>query len=153
MALVETQSSRFFQRNWTGTAFIVEALLLLVFVAGALAVLLNVFAESYEVGTKSQNEARAILAATNAAETFAAAPAEGFFVASEGDFVTNCVVRAEKTSSGTMYHAQIAVYSLEDINVRDEASVTARDLAPISFEDMVPVIELSTSRFLSGEVS
>lgn len=142
----------FFKRNWTGAAFIVEALILLVFVAGTLAVLLNIFARSYTVGQASQKEARAILVATNVAETFAASPAEGIFVSTEGDFVTSCLVQEEKTSAGTLYNARISVYSLKDFERDDGEALTANDLVPVYFDSWTPVYELTTARYISGEV-
>lgn len=153
MASYQAQDQHFTKRSWTGAAFIVESLLLLAFMAGTLAVLLNIFAQSYTVGSQSQDKALAIVAATNTAETFAAAPEEGLFISPEGDFVTNCVVEAEKTSSGTMYYAHIAVYSLSDIEVHDNTLEAMRDYFLVHYDSLVPVYELDTARFVSGEVS
>lgn len=151
MAASETQQKRFIKQGWTGTAFIVEALILLVFVAGALAVLLNIFVESYVVGTRSQEEARAVLVASNAAERFAAAPTAGIFVSSEDDFVVSCVVEEEETAAGALYHAQISVFLLDD---EDRDELKGRDyLVPLYFDAPEPIYELTTSRYVSGEVS
>lgn len=148
-----TQQTGFFQRKWTLTAFLVEALVLLVFVAGTLGVLLSIFAQSYKVGIESQTEARALMMAANTAETFAATPAEGVFFREEDDYVTLCVVTEEPTPAGTMYRAQIAVYSLQELNARPERSNLSSDYSWVDIDLIPPIYKLTTARYVSGGVS
>lgn len=149
----QAQGARFGNRSWKGTAFIIEALVLLIFVAGALAVLLSIFVQSYNVNERTQSETDAILLATNAAEAFSAAPAEGTFVAIEGDYVARNTVQAQSTSSGIMYQAHIEVYSLEGVNAHAGQTFNVNDDVPIDFDAAQPIYELTTARYVSREVS
>ena len=57
---------------WPGAAFIVEALLLLVFLTGSLAVLMNLNAEADRIGRESADLMDGLVLASNVAEEFAA---------------------------------------------------------------------------------
>ena len=59
---------------WPGAAFIVEALLLLVFLTGSLAVLMNLNAEADRIGRESADLMDGLVLASNVAEEFAADP-------------------------------------------------------------------------------
>ena len=59
---------------WPGAAFIVEALLLLVFLTGSLAVLMNLNAEADRIGHESADLMDGLVLASNVAEEFAADP-------------------------------------------------------------------------------
>ena len=59
---------------WPGAAFVVEALLLLVFLAGSLAVLMELNADADAAGQQSADLMEAMTLASNAAEEFAANP-------------------------------------------------------------------------------
>lgn len=59
---------------WPGAAFIVEALLLLVFLTGSLAVLMNLNAEADRIGRESADLMDGLVLASNVAEKFAADP-------------------------------------------------------------------------------
>lgn len=59
---------------WAGTAFLVEALILLAFLAASLGILATVFAESQDQAVQAQRLETAVTLASDAAESFAADP-------------------------------------------------------------------------------
>lgn len=117
------------RRPWHGAAFIMESLVLLVFLVGSLAVLMQVMGGAHARGTEADELSNAVILASNDAEAFAADPSSGNrtteFVlvdnkpvdsagenADEADFYT--VTRAVQKSAekaGTLYEAHIEVTS------------------------------------------
>lgn len=97
-------------RSWHGTAFVIEALLLLLFLAASLAIVMQLFGTSYTQGVQNQKAAEAIQVATNVAEEFAAQPARKSFSQTEGDYAVSCVVVPKEYDGGTLYEATITVY-------------------------------------------
>lgn len=98
---------------WSGAAFIVEAMLLLLILIGSLAVFTQLFAASAERATASEELSRAVAAASTAAERFAADPAS-VPASSEGEgLTTTCEVAEEDRAGGVLYHAQISVANEE----------------------------------------
>lgn len=107
---------------WPGAAFIVEALLLLVFLAGSLAVLMELNADADAAGRQSADLMEAMTLASNAAEEFAANPELVTATGALGDeeeaarvrygtgLVMTRTVEAEPLAAGTMYRARIAVW-------------------------------------------
>ena len=63
--------------TWHGTAFVVEALVLLAFLAFALAVFMQLFGAAHVRGAEERQLTQAVLLASNAAEEFAATPQAG----------------------------------------------------------------------------
>ncbi len=107
---------------WHGTAFVVEALVLLVFLAFALAVFMQLFGAAHARGMEERQLTQAVLLASNAAEEFAADAAGGtqsaYFdgngsgsasTAGEGAYHVTSDVTPERTEGGTLYRADIAV--------------------------------------------
>lgn len=121
--------------SWHGTAFVVEALLLLAFLAFSLAVFMQLFGSAHARSVEERQLAQAVLLASNEAERFAADPLTGFGAAlydaegnalSTGDkedadtFVVERETTSEQMPDGTLYRADIvvscdgeAVYKLE----------------------------------------
>lgn len=107
---------------WPGAAFIVEALLLLVFLAGSLAVLMELNADADAAGQQSADLMEAMTLASNAAEEFAANPELAAATGALSDeeeaarvrygtgLVMTRTVEAEPLAAGTMYRARIAVW-------------------------------------------
>ena len=62
------------RRPWHGAAFIVEALVLLVFLIASLAVIMQVIAGAHERSIEADRLSNAIILASNDAEAFAADP-------------------------------------------------------------------------------
>lgn len=112
--------------TWHGAAFIVEALLLLVFLAFALAVLMQLFGTAHSRGVEERALTHATMLATNTAEAFAAAPGadsltasfdvDGNLLATTADeaagddvYVVTRTVTPEQTDGGTLFQALISV--------------------------------------------
>lgn len=94
---------------WPGIAFIVEALLLLVFLAVCLAGFMRLFGESHRMAAESQQLEQALLLAQNRAEQFAADPAAAEGESVQGNLAVTCVVTPQETEGGTLYQAEITV--------------------------------------------
>ena len=95
---------------WVSIAFMVESILLLVFLAASLAVLTGVFSTSLSSSIESRTQDAAVIAASTMAERFAADPAGLEPEIQIGDLRVINSVTSEQRVGGTMYHADIAVY-------------------------------------------
>lgn len=118
---------------WSSVAFIVESILLLLFLVASLAVLTKVFSASLTRGVESRTLDAATIAATSIAEHFAADPTSVQESAKLGDLLVRCDVTDDERRAGTLYHADIAVY---DFSEAGNGEV---------------VYKLSTSRYVSDE--
>ena len=96
--------------SWSSVAFIVESILLLVFLAASLAILTKVFTASLNASVESRTTDAAAIAAGSIAEHFAADPARIDENTELGDLLIKCEVTPEKRKDGTLYHATISVY-------------------------------------------
>ena len=96
--------------TWTSAAFIVESILLLLFLVTSLGILTKVFAESLNSSIESRALDAATIAATSVAESFTANPTAVAESTEAGDLTVKCEVTDEALADGTMYHAHIAVY-------------------------------------------
>lgn len=65
------------KRSWHGAAFIVESLLLVVFIAASFAIVLQMLGDAYEKSVASDRLANAVILAMNDAEEFSADPTQG----------------------------------------------------------------------------
>ncbi|MEY8561599.1 hypothetical protein AALA21_00865 [Eggerthellaceae bacterium 3-80] len=113
--------------SWSGAAFVVEALILLVFLAACLALFMSMFGSANEIGIANTRQEQALTLAANEAELFAADPtrvygAHDVSVAtglagrtSTADspeteiFTVRCDVTPEAMAAGTLYRALITV--------------------------------------------
>ena len=95
---------------WSGMAVVVEAMVLLVFLLGSLAVITQLFAAASVRAQEGRLLAEAVAAATTTAERFAADPASVEDAHTEGDLTVRCDVTSEKAGTGTLYHATIRVF-------------------------------------------
>lgn len=118
--------------SWSSVAFIVESILLLVFLVASLAVLTQVFAASLTRSIESRALDASTIAAASVAERFAADPTSVQERTQMGDLVVVCDVTEERRSAGTMYDATITVYDVGASSTGDA------------------VYTLSTSRYESG---
>lgn len=155
--------------GFSNTAFLVEALMLLVMVAGVLAVLMSLFAQAYNIGKQSRDEAGAILLASNVAEQFTAAPEAGITLAQDEAHVACCVVVPQQQEGGVLYQAHIAVYDSDEAAnavygaygasdvAADAASAKQGMLAPeeyaASLKSLPAVYQLDTARYVSGAIA
>lgn len=123
--------------SWTGVAFIVESMLLLVFLIGSFAVFTQMFAKAIYQADESRTITAAVTAASNSAERFAANPASAD--ASSQDIVDGMVVvrqvTTQKRDHGTFYTADIMVYA---------------DAASYASGQAEPLYTIRTARYVSG---
>lgn len=118
--------------RWSGAAFLVEAMLLLVFVMASLAVFTQMFAASSERANQSGALTDAVAVASTTAEQFSADPTGVAPEATVGDMRVLCQVTPESRPGGTMYRAAISVY--------------AANAAP----GAQPIYTVSTAKYESG---
>ena len=111
---------------WPGIAFIVEALLLLVFLAVCLAGFMRLFGESHRMAAESQQLEQALLLAQNRAEQFAADPAGAEGETTQGDLAVTCVVTPQETEGGTLYQAEITVRRTDAAASEDAAAAESQ---------------------------
>lgn len=96
---------------WPGVAFIVEALLMLLFLTACLAVFMRVLGDSQVTGTQSLQLETAIVLAQDAAEDFSADPAanQGVSMQEQDGYVVTTVNTPQEMEAGTLYRAVIVV--------------------------------------------
>ena len=107
-----SRSARLAKTSWTSVAFIVESILLLVFLVGSLAVLTQLFVTSLNQSVKSRTLDAATIAASTIAEHFAADPSDVADEVQLGDLKVTCQVSEELHDNGTLYVAHIDVFDL-----------------------------------------
>lgn len=95
--------------TWHGAAFVVEALLLLVFLAFALAVFMQLFGAAHSRGVEERQLTQAVLLASNDAEAFAANPKAGTETTEFDAYTVEREVSTERSQSGLLYRATITV--------------------------------------------
>lgn len=159
---------------WSGAAFIVEALLLLVFLTGSLAVLMNLNAEADRIGRESADLMDGLVLASNVAEEFAADPI-AFKEAYEADPMADrwlsqpahevengsdllsaeCAFRTEDTEAGTMHYLTLEVWKVRVLNDSAKAAEEGIGFAPggLCFEkcEESPAYTLETSRYVPAD--
>ena len=96
---------------WSGTAFIVEALFLLLFLVASIAIFVQLFAHAEKQSAESVELSRAVALASNAAEHFAANPEAASGVMRADGLVAVYTVTSEQREGGVLYHAEISVYA------------------------------------------
>lgn len=104
--------------SWHGTAFLIEALLLVAILAGSIAVFMQLFAQSHVIGTENALLASAVQLAADDAEAFAADPTQSSTTVGDG-LVVSRSVETEDTGSGTLYNATITVRASDDDAAED----------------------------------
>lgn len=99
-----------YRPSWSGVAFIVEAMLLLVFLIGSLALLTSLFASSVQRGNESRELTAAVALASDTAERFCADPASIEERFAKDGLTVVCDVSDEARAGGVYYKADITVY-------------------------------------------
>lgn len=98
--------------SWHGTAFVIEALILLAFFLASIAVFMQLFGAASAQGIESRELSRAVVLAANAAKRFSADPEQaGGTTETEDGLSVSCTVEPERTDAGTLYRATIVVFS------------------------------------------
>lgn len=160
------RSSTVARARWSGAAFLVEAMLLLVFIMVSLAVFTQLFAASAERANASRSLTDAVSVATSVAERFCADPTSVEGEYAEDDLQVVCQVTSEKRAGGVMYYATINVYGADASTVAATASKTtgadaadsgdaeiaSSDLvaAPPAVPTVEPLYSVQTAKFESG---
>lgn len=145
-------------------AFIVEAMVLLVFLVLALAMTTKMTIGARSDAALASDLSRAVALAQNTAEEFSADPA-GFAAnpvivrESEGGLRVQCTVEAEQRAAGTMYTAHIVVTGGDSVlaqrarakaAVAGEGDFAAGDAAGTAGADGSEVYRVDTSAYVSG---
>lgn len=135
MAVLFKDQSQERPHSRSGIAFIVEMLVLLVFISACLAVLVEAFAISHQAGIENSNTVRSVHLASDVAEDFAADPLAVPEVQMNDDLIVVTEVSQQDEPAGTLYHANIQVF------VADGES---------SIDQTEPIYELETARYVKG---
>lgn len=128
MASSEAQITRPTHKRAHGSmAFIVESLILLVFLVSSLAIVSQLLLASADKAVTSLHLENAVTLATNTAERFSADPSSSQLDATQDGLVATCEVTPQATDMGTLYTALITVS-----------------------DDNGEVYSITTSRYVSG---
>lgn len=100
--------------QWSSAAFLVESMLLLVFLAVTLAVFVQTFGLSLARADEGEDLSRAVAVASSAAERFEADPAHMDRTFEADGMHVVCDVREEPYARGTLFRATIEVFDVED---------------------------------------
>ena len=143
--------------RWSGAAFLIEAMLLLVFVMASLAVLTQMFATASDHANRSRDLTDAVAATSTVAERFAADPSAVPEKQLVGTMYVTCLVSAEHRAGGTLYNADISAYSNEEDADRAlthwqglGASQSSSDILEDSGSASGLVYSIDTSKYESG---
>lgn len=98
--------------SWASVAFMVESVLLLVFLVASLAILTQVFSSSLNQSVESRTADAATIAASSIAEHFAADPTDFAEEVVLGDLRITTTVTDEPRAGGVMHRAHISVYDI-----------------------------------------
>lgn len=99
--------------TWGTAAFLVESMLLLVFLAVAMAMFLQLFGLALARAGEGEDLSRAAAVASSAAERFAADPSQSEGSYEDDGMIVRCEVNEEAEDSGVLYTAVIRVYDAE----------------------------------------
>jgi len=127
--------------RWSGAAFLVEAMLLLVFIMASLAVFTQLFSTSAERAIESRDLTDAVAAASATAERFCADPLTVESETQVGGLRVICQVTPERRTGGVIYYATISVYGDADASESKPAEPQA---AP------TPLYTVQTAKYESG---
>ena len=113
-SLTSPREHRTVRPAWSGSAFIVEALFVLLFLAASSAIFVRLFAHAVSEANRSLELSQAVAQAQDVAECFAADPRSVEELTVSDGLMTVCSLEEEETGRGTLYHATVSVYKLED---------------------------------------
>lgn len=108
-AISGERAGAFASRSWHGTAFLVEALVLLLFLVASLGIFMQAFARARATGSQAAQLERAVALASDMAERFCADPAAVSAPVEEGGLVAACDVEAPADGEATPLRATITV--------------------------------------------
>ena len=135
------------RHSWHGMAFIMEALVLIVFIVFSTVILMQLFSTSRSNGEHAHAMSHAVTLATNEAERFAADPypetvghfglVDGALVpveassSAEGSFTVTRKVWREDRPGGVLFHADITVQLRQEVlySLSSTRYMTAREVS------------------------
>lgn len=136
------------QTRWPGVAFLVEAMVITLFITFAIAVFTQVFMASVERAQQAEQLSSAVALASGAAERFVADPhAVPDSLTADGLHAV-CKVTSAPRDGGVMHYLTVQVYSVRDGSGGAPGVDGAGWLV-----DGLPVYTLGTSAYESGEVA
>lgn len=144
---------------WHGTAFLIEALVLVAFLMAALAVVLSLFASARAEEARAARLSEAVTLAQNAAEAFAATDEPVSRVRQEagtqtGDlYVVAVDVAAEGRGAGTLYTATISVTAADTPEGAGAAEGAAGATNAESAAGGEALYTLDTARYVAASAS
>lgn len=144
---------------WHGTAFLIEALVLVAFLMAALAVVLSLFASARAEEARAARLSEAVTLAQNAAEAFAATDEPVSRACREagaqtGDlYVVAVDVAAEERAAGTLYTATISVSAADTSKGADVAEGAADATNAESAAGGEALYTLDTARYVAANTS
>ena len=115
-----------------GTAMLVEAMILLVFLIASLAVFMQMFSASLTRADESRELTMAVAAASDAAEQFAAYPEQTGGEQTLDGMRVVCDVQEEPRPAGILYRADISVYADDNSDEPIYSITTARFESEVS---------------------
>lgn len=122
--------------SWHGKAFLVEALVLLVFLVASLSILVALFVQARTEADEGERLSQAVQLAQNAAEEFAADPAGSQGLAIEdGGLMATVQVGEEAHESGSLLNATVTV-----VDEEGDGSIEAGE----------EIYRLDTARYVPG---
>lgn len=155
-SLTTSVRTRFARPGWSGVAFIVEALVLLVFLAAAVAIFTRLFSGAATRSDEALQLTRAVAAAQSTAERFAADPESVYTVETDGDFVIVTDFTREEMAAGTLYCATISVYDGKTAGqdhisaAGDSEGVWPWDAGAAAWAGAAPIYRIETAVYEGG---
>lgn len=123
------RAGAFASRSWHGTAFLVEALVLLLFLVASLGIFMQAFARARATGAQAAQLESAVALASDMAERFCADPASASEPAQEDGLTATCDVEAPSDGEVATLRATITVTDADGTVVYELATARAAGAA------------------------
>ena len=121
------RAGAFASRSWHGTAFLVEALVLLLFLVASLGIFMQAFARARATGAQAAQLESAVALASDMAERFCADPASVSEPAQEDGLTATCDVEAPSDGEVAPLRATITVTDADGTVVYELATARAAE--------------------------
>lgn len=119
------RAGAFASRSWHGTAFLVEALVLLLFLVASLGIFMHAFARARAMGAQATQLESAVALASDMAERFCADPAAASEPVEEDGLVATCDVEAPEAGEAAPLRATITVTDADGAVIYELATARA----------------------------
>ena len=121
------RAGAFASRSWHGTAFLVEALVLLLFLVASLGIFMQAFARARATGAQAAQLESAVALASDVAERFCADPATASEPAQADGLTATCDVEAPSDGEVAPLRATITVTDADGTVVYELATARAAE--------------------------